>query len=28
LKYHGYAAYFPFWALSAYRTLTRRGLSH
>jgi len=28
LKYHGYAAYFPFWALSAYRTLSRRGPSH
>jgi len=28
LKYHGYSAYFPFWALSAYRTLTRRGTAH
>jgi squalene-hopene/tetraprenyl-beta-curcumene cyclase len=28
LKYHGYSAYFPLWALSAYRTLTRRGTSH
>jgi len=28
LKYHGYAAYFPFWALSAYRTLNRKGISH
>ncbi len=28
LKYHGYAAYFPFWALAAYRTLTRRGIAH
>jgi len=28
LKYHGYCAYFPFWALAAYRTLTRRGLAH
>jgi squalene-hopene/tetraprenyl-beta-curcumene cyclase len=25
LKYHGYCAYFPLWALAAYRTLTRRG---
>jgi len=28
LKYHGYSAYFPFWALAAYRTLTRRGTAH
>jgi squalene-hopene/tetraprenyl-beta-curcumene cyclase len=28
LKYHGYCAYFPFWALAAYRTLTRRGIAH
>jgi squalene-hopene/tetraprenyl-beta-curcumene cyclase len=28
LKYHGYSAYFPLWALAAYRTLTRRGTSH
>jgi squalene-hopene/tetraprenyl-beta-curcumene cyclase len=28
LKYHGYCAYFPFWALAAYRTLTRRGTAH
>jgi squalene-hopene/tetraprenyl-beta-curcumene cyclase len=28
LRYHGYSAYFPFWALAAYRTLTRRGLAH
>lgn len=28
LKYHGYSAYFPFWALAAYRTLTRRGIAH
>jgi squalene-hopene/tetraprenyl-beta-curcumene cyclase len=28
LKYHGYSAYFPLWALSAYRTLTRRGIAH
>jgi squalene-hopene/tetraprenyl-beta-curcumene cyclase len=28
LKYHGYSAYFPLWALAAYRTLTRRGLTH
>ena len=28
LKYHGYSAYFPLWALSMYRTLTRRGTSH
>jgi squalene-hopene/tetraprenyl-beta-curcumene cyclase len=28
LKYHGYSAYFPLWALAAYRTLTRRGFAH
>jgi squalene-hopene/tetraprenyl-beta-curcumene cyclase len=28
LKYHGYCAYFPLWALAAYRTLTRRGTPH
>jgi squalene-hopene/tetraprenyl-beta-curcumene cyclase len=28
LKYHGYGGYFPLWALSAYRTLTRVGTSH
>ena len=28
LRYHGYSAYFPLWALSAYRTLTRRGIAH
>ena len=28
LRYHGYSTYFPLWALSAYRTLTRRGLAH
>jgi squalene-hopene/tetraprenyl-beta-curcumene cyclase len=28
LKYHGYCAYFPLWALSAYRTLTRLGTPH
>ena len=25
LKYHGYCAFFPLWALGAYRTLTRAG---
>ncbi|HTA74132.1 MAG TPA: prenyltransferase/squalene oxidase repeat-containing protein, partial [Gemmatimonadaceae bacterium] len=25
LKYHGYAKYFPLWALARYRTLTRSG---
>ena len=24
LRYHGYAAYFPLWALARYRTLRRR----
>ena len=28
LKYHGYCAYFPLWALAAYRNLTRRGPAH
>jgi squalene-hopene/tetraprenyl-beta-curcumene cyclase len=28
LKYHGYSCYFPLWALSAYRTLTRVGIAH
>ena len=28
LRYHGYSAYFPLWALSAYRNLTRRGTAH
>jgi len=28
LKYHGYSAYFPLWALAAYRTLIRRGTTH
>ena len=28
LKYHGYSAYFPLWALSAYRSLSRRGIAH
>jgi squalene-hopene/tetraprenyl-beta-curcumene cyclase len=28
LKYHGYCAYFPLWALAAYRSLTRRGNPH
>jgi squalene-hopene/tetraprenyl-beta-curcumene cyclase len=28
LKYHGYSAYFPLWALAAYRSLTRRGTPH
>jgi squalene-hopene/tetraprenyl-beta-curcumene cyclase len=28
LKYHGYSAYFPLWALAAYRTLIRRGITH
>jgi squalene-hopene/tetraprenyl-beta-curcumene cyclase len=28
LKYHGYNAFFPLWALAAYRTLTRRGTTH
>jgi len=28
LRYHGYSAYFPLWALAAYRTLTRSGTAH
>jgi squalene-hopene/tetraprenyl-beta-curcumene cyclase len=28
LRYHGYSAYFPLWALAAYRTLARRGIAH
>jgi squalene-hopene/tetraprenyl-beta-curcumene cyclase len=28
LKYHGYCAYFPLWALAAYRNLTRTGTAH
>lgn len=28
LRYHGYSAYFPLWALAAYRNLTRRGIGH
>jgi squalene-hopene/tetraprenyl-beta-curcumene cyclase len=28
LRYHGYSAYFPLWALAAYRNLTRRGIAH
>jgi squalene-hopene/tetraprenyl-beta-curcumene cyclase len=28
LKYHGYCAYFPFWALSAYRNRARSGAAH
>ena len=28
LRYHGYSAYFPLWALAAYRTMTRRGIAH
>jgi len=28
LKYHGYNAYFPLWALAAHRTLTRAGTPH
>jgi squalene-hopene/tetraprenyl-beta-curcumene cyclase len=28
LRYHGYSAYFPLWALAAYRALTRRGIAH
>jgi squalene-hopene/tetraprenyl-beta-curcumene cyclase len=28
LKYHGYSAYFPRWALAAYRTLRRSGTAH
>jgi squalene-hopene/tetraprenyl-beta-curcumene cyclase len=28
LRYHGYSAYFPFWALSMYRSFARRGIAH
>ncbi|MDE1921823.1 MAG: squalene--hopene cyclase [Gammaproteobacteria bacterium] len=28
LRYHGYAAYFPLWALAACRTLSRRDTAH
>ena len=28
LRYHGYCAYFPLWALAAYRTLIRLGTTH
>jgi squalene-hopene/tetraprenyl-beta-curcumene cyclase len=28
LRYHGYSAYFPLWALAAFRRLTRRGTMH
>jgi squalene-hopene/tetraprenyl-beta-curcumene cyclase len=28
LKYHGYCAYFPLWALSTYRNLVRPGAAH
>jgi squalene-hopene/tetraprenyl-beta-curcumene cyclase len=28
LKYHGYCAYFPVWALAAYRKLARSGATH
>jgi len=28
LKYHGYCGYFPLWALAAFRTLIRRGITH
>jgi squalene-hopene/tetraprenyl-beta-curcumene cyclase len=28
LRYHGYSAYFPLWALAAYRALARRGIPH
>ncbi|HSY05284.1 MAG TPA: squalene--hopene cyclase [Steroidobacteraceae bacterium] len=28
LRYHGYCAYFPLWALAAYRTLARLGTTH
>jgi squalene-hopene/tetraprenyl-beta-curcumene cyclase len=28
LKYHGYCAYFPLWALAAYRSLVRAGVTH
>jgi squalene-hopene/tetraprenyl-beta-curcumene cyclase len=28
LKYHGYCAYFPLWALAAYRRASRAGHGH
>jgi squalene-hopene/tetraprenyl-beta-curcumene cyclase len=28
LRYHGYCAYFPLWALATYRTLSRVGTAH
>jgi squalene-hopene/tetraprenyl-beta-curcumene cyclase len=28
LRYHGYCAYFPLWALATFRTLTRIGTAH
>ena len=28
LKYHGYCAYFPLWALASYRSLARSGAAH
>ena len=28
LRYHGYCKYFPLWALSAYRNLSRHGAAH
>jgi squalene-hopene/tetraprenyl-beta-curcumene cyclase len=28
LRYHGYSAYFPLWALAAYRNITRHGVAH
>jgi squalene-hopene/tetraprenyl-beta-curcumene cyclase len=28
LKYHGYSAYFPLWALAAYRSFARSGGTH
>jgi squalene-hopene/tetraprenyl-beta-curcumene cyclase len=28
LKYHGYSAYFPLWALAAYRNLMSAGGTH
>jgi squalene-hopene/tetraprenyl-beta-curcumene cyclase len=28
LRYHGYSAFFPLWALSSYRTLMRHGTTH
>jgi len=28
LRYHGYCAYFPLWALAAWRNATQRGTAH